>query len=177
MSAISEVSLLVVFTNFTRFASQIERLDDMEVARVMGEYYTLAERAFSAANGRVVKFIGDATLAVFPVDAIDRGVQALLQFKPAADRFMEERGWDCRLVIKAHYGTVAAGDMGAGATSRFDVLGKSVSVAARLEGSGVVLSVEAFRQLGSETRHLFKKHTPPVTYIRQEDAHRPSRTR
>ena len=38
MSDFSEVSLLVAFTDFTRFAAQTERLDDVEVSRVMDAY-------------------------------------------------------------------------------------------------------------------------------------------
>jgi adenylate cyclase len=174
MSDFPEVSLLVAFTNFNRFTAQVDRLDDAKVARVMNAYYELAGSAIRAAGGRIVKFIGDATLAVFPPDEADRGMLGLLQLKEAADRFMAEQGWDCNLVVKVHFGPVAAGEFGAGADRRYDVLGKTVNVAARLEASsGVALSAEAFRRLGAQTRKRFKKHTPPITYIRQEDAHRP----
>lgn len=87
---------------------------------------------------------------------------------------MAEHGWDCHLAAKVHYGPVAAGHFGTVGEKRYDVLGKTVNVGARLESSGVALSVEAFRQLGPKTRQRFKKHTPPVTYIRQEDSHRQS---
>ena len=121
----------------------------------------------------MVKFIGDATLAVFPREQADRAVLGLLELKSASDLFMREHGWECHLVIKVHFGPVAAGHFGAGVGRRYDVLGKTVNVAARLEATGVALSVEAFRQLGPEARRQFKKRTPPITYIRQEDSHRP----
>lgn len=174
MSDFSEVSLLVAFTSFNRYTARVDRLEDAQVARVMNAYYALAGSAIRGAGGRVVKFIGDATLAVFPAEAADRGTLALLDLKDSADRFMSEQGWDCRLVVKVHFGPVAAGDFGAGPDRRYDVLGKTVNVAARLEASsGVALSAEAFRRLGPEARRRFKKHTPPITYIRQEDVHRP----
>jgi adenylate cyclase len=174
MSDFSEVPLLIAFADFTRFAAQVDGLEDLHVARVMAEYYALAGATISGAGGRVVKFIGDATLAVFPEEQGDRGVLGLLELKTAADRFMAERGWECRLMVKAHFGTVAEGHYGAGAERRYDVLGKAVNVAARLESiGGVTLSAEAFRRLGPDVRARFKKHTPPITYIRQEDSHRP----
>lgn len=173
MPDFSEVSLLVAFTSFSRFTAQVDRLADAEVARVMAAYYEMAGSRIHDAGGRVVKFIGDATLAVFPSDEADRAVLGLLALKDAADGLMAEQGWDCRLVVKAHAGPVAAGLFGAGADRRYDVLGKTVNVAARLESNGVALSAEAFRRLGPEVRQRFKKHTPPITYIRQEDAHRP----
>jgi len=47
-----------------------------------------------------------------------------------------------------------------------------VNTTATLEGSGVTLSVSAFRKLGPELRRRFRKHTPPITYIRLEDPRR-----
>ena len=172
MPDFSEVSLLVAFTDFTRFAAQAERLDDVEVARVMDAYYEVAGRTVAAAGGRVVKFIGDATLAVFPAESVDRGVLGLLELKDVADRLMVDRGWESRLTVKAHFGPVVAGQFGVESDKRYDILGKTVNVTARLDASGVALSVEAFRQLGPDVRQRFKKHTPPVTYIRVEDPHR-----
>jgi hypothetical protein len=61
---------------------------------------------------------------------------------------------------------------GGGATERFDVLGQQVNTAATLTRPGVTLSTEAFRKLGPEARRRFKKHTAPITYIRQDDPHR-----
>jgi adenylate cyclase len=173
MPDFSEVSLVVAFASFNKYTAQVERLGDVEVARVMADYYELAAAVVVAGGGRVVKFIGDAALIVFPQGGADAGVLALLDLKAAADQFMNKRGWECRLVIKVHCGAVAAGYFGVGAERRYDVLGKAVNVAARLDSSGVALSAEAFRSLSSEMRKQFKKHTPPITYIRQEDAHRP----
>jgi len=86
---------------------------------------------------------------------------------------MAQQEWDCRLVVKAHFGLVAEGTFPVGTERRYDVLGKTVNIAARLEaGAGVALSAEAFRRLGLEARRRFKKHTPPITYIRAEDSHR-----
>ncbi len=173
MSDFTEVPLLVVFTSFNRFTAQIDRLEDAEVARVMAAYYALAGSAIRAAGGRVVKFIGDATLAVFADGHVDAGVLAMLKLKDVSDRFMAEQGWDCRLVAKAHFGPVAAGNFGADDDRRYDILGKTVNITVRLESQGVALSAEAFRQLGPDVRKRFKKHTPPMTYIRVEDKHRP----
>lgn len=178
MADFSEVPLLIAVSSFNRYTAQADGVPDLEVARVIGEYYDLASSTITAAGGRVVKFIGDATLAVFPRENVDRGVLCLLDLKSTADRFMADCGWDCKLIVKAHYGTVAQGYFGTGVDRRYDVMGKAVNVAFRLESSGfVTLSVEAFRQLGPEVRSRFKKHTPPITYIRQEDSHRPRRAK
>ena len=50
--------------------------------------------------------------------------------------------------------------------------GKTVNVAATLPSTGLAITPAVFRSLQPETRTLFKKHTPPISYIDAAD-HRP----
>ena len=65
---------------------------------------------------------------------------------------------------------MVAGPFGRDGDKRYDVIGKTVNVAATLEATGVALSVAAFRKLGPELRRRFKKHTPPISYIDASDS-------
>jgi class 3 adenylate cyclase len=168
----TETPLLVAFLDLTRFMLQSQRVSDTELAETLDAYYERMASAADAAGGRMVKFFGDGGLMVFEEQAVDRGVAALLELKEEIDGLMRERGWDCKLTIKAHYGTAVAGRFGAAGAKRYDVLGKAVNTAATLNATGVTLSVEAFRKLGPELRRRFKKHTASVTYIRNEDPRR-----
>jgi len=161
--------LLVVFLDLTRFTAQTLRTDDAEVADTLDAHYERVGDAIRKAGGNLVKFIGDAALAVFPESAVDTGVTMLLDLKDEVDHAMAARNWECRLGVKAHFGPVVAGLFGERDAKRYDVIGKTVNTAAVLESRGVTLSAEAFRTLGSETRKRFKKHTPPISYIRAED--------
>ena len=172
-SGLREAQLLIAFWNFSRYTAQADRLDDVAAARVMAEFYELVGSRVTAAGGRVVKFIGDGGLAVFPPARAEAGVLALLDLTDAADGFMAGHGWECRLTVKIHFGTVVEGEYGAGADRRYDILGKAVNVGARLQGSGVVLSEEAFERLGPEARRRFKKQELPPTYIRLTDPAQP----
>ena len=107
---------------------------------------------------------------------IDAAVRMLLELKPSVDRFMADRQWECRLTAKVHFGEAIAGLFGAKGSKTFDVLGRAVNTAAVLESEGITLSADAFRTLSPELRQRFKKHTPPVTYIRLDDS-RPFRRR
>jgi class 3 adenylate cyclase len=167
-----QCDLLIAFVDLTRFMAQSQRTSDDDLAETLDLYYQQVAAATEQARGRVVKYFGDGALVVFPEDSVDRGVEALLELKGSVDRFMATRGWDCRLTAKAHFGVVVAGAFGPPASAQFDVIGKAVNTTATLDGSGVTLSVAAFRKLGPELRRRFKKHTPPVSYIRTEDPHR-----
>ena len=165
----AETALLIVFVDLTRFGAQSQRVSDGALADGVDAYYERVAEHIETAGGIVVKFIGDGALVVFDESAVDRGVHALLQLKASIDRFMAQRGWDCRLTARAHFGTAVAGPFGRAGAKRYDVIGKAVSVAAMLEATGVTLSVAAFRKLGPELRRRFRKHTPPISYIRVED--------
>jgi len=170
-----EVPLLIAFVDLTRFQAQSQRATDEEIAATLEVYYEQLGAAVRAAGGTVVKCMGDAALLVFPATGVDRGVEALLALKDSVDRLMADRRWECRLIVKVHFGTVIAGLYGPADEKRYDVIGRAVNTAALLETTGVTLSVEAFRRLGSELRARFKKHTAPITYIRTVDPHRSSR--
>jgi class 3 adenylate cyclase len=166
--------LLIVFLDLTRYQFQSQQVEDAELADTINGFYSMVASAVDAAGGRTVKFIGDAALIVFPESAIDRGVQAMLELKPAVDRSMAAQAWECRLRAKIHFGEVIAGEFGPPGNARYDVIGRAVNTAAVLETVGVTLSAEAFRKLSPEMRQRFKKHTPPITYIRVDDQ-RPGR--
>jgi adenylate cyclase len=167
-----EVPLLVAFIDLTRFGAQSQRVSDIDLAETLDTYYERVAVAIEAGGGRLVKFVGDGALAVFGEADVDRGVQALLDLKDSIDELMDTRGWECRLAVKVHFGSAVAGPFGPADAKRFDVIGKTVNTAVTLDSTGVALSVTAFRKLGSELRRRFKKHTPPITYIRHEDPRR-----
>jgi adenylate cyclase len=147
--------LLIVFTDLTRYKFASQRVDDSELARVIDEHYREMTSAIEGAGGRVVKFIGDATLAVFPENAVDAGVRTVIELKALVDRAMAKRGWECRLEARAHFATVIAGDFGPEGAQRFDVIGKGVNAAAMLKTGGITLSGDAFHALSPDMQKQF----------------------
>lgn len=165
-----ETSLLIAFADLTRFMVNASRTPDAELAELMDGWYERVGARLKPAGGRVVKFIGDATLAVFPETGADAAVEALLALRHDSQTYFASRGWDSKLVVKLHLGTVVAGPFGVAGDKRFDVIGSEVNTAARLSSTGFAMSPEAFRKLSPPARKAFKKHTPPVTYIPLGDA-------
>ncbi|HEY8207337.1 MAG TPA: adenylate/guanylate cyclase domain-containing protein [Myxococcaceae bacterium] len=156
--------LLIVFADLTRFTAQAARMEDAELAELMDELYERLHRAVTGAGGRVVKFIGDAMLAVFEPAKADAAVMALLEEKRAVDGWFQRRGIECRLHVKVHLGTVIAGPFGGRGEKRFDVIGKEVNACARLPNPGFSLSAPAFRALSARGRRAFKQQAPVVYF-------------
>jgi hypothetical protein len=64
---------------------------------------------------------------------------------------------------------VAIGRVASPGEEIIDVYGKTVNVAASMPSAGLALTPTAFLSLKPETRRLFKKHTPPISYIDADD--------
>jgi adenylate cyclase len=163
--------LIIVFVDLSLFTRESSSRDDEATAALLDAYYERIANGTTRAGGTVVKFIGDGALLVFPVDRADDAMAGLFRLRQEVDEWLAERGSSSRLAIKAHAGSVIAGAFGARGDKRFDVLGDVVNTAARLPRPFHV-SPQVFRLLSSEGRKLFKKHTPPVTYIPLDDRHR-----
>jgi class 3 adenylate cyclase len=140
-----EQPVLIVFADLTRFMVNSRATPDAALADLVDRYYRHAEGLVSAAGG----------------------VEALPALKRDIDAWWAGKGWDSRVVLKAHFGRAVVGPFGADA--RFDVIGNEVNVAATLPARTVSLSAEAFRCLEAGSRRAFKKHTEPVVYIPVDD--------
>src|SRR5689334_22227915 len=128
----AETPLLLAFVDLSRFMAQSRKTSDAEIATTLDGFYERVGIATKSGGGRLIKVFGDGALIVFEEDAVDRGVAALLELKESIDGFMGSVGWDCRLTVKAHFGTAVAGPFGAKGDKRYDVLGKAVNTAATL---------------------------------------------
>src|SRR4029077_16767205 len=107
-SAHAEQPWLIVFADLTRFMVNSRSTPALTLAGLLDGYYRHAEGLVAAARGRVVKFMGDAFLAVWPEAQAGEGVAALPAVKRDIDAWWAARGWDSRVVIKAHFGRAAA---------------------------------------------------------------------
>jgi adenylate cyclase len=160
-----ELSLVISFLDLSKFTSNSARMSDAALAERMDLFYERVASHVKGAGGVLVKFIGDAALAVWSEDCASEAVLALFALKDELDAWLREQGWDSELVVKAHAGTAIAGPFGARDAKRFDVLGQAVNFAASIEARTFSVSPELFRKLSAEARQRFKKHTPRVVYI------------
>ncbi|MBT3379242.1 MAG: adenylate/guanylate cyclase domain-containing protein [Lentisphaerae bacterium] len=154
----------ITFFDLSRFAEWSSTDDDARVASFLQTFYALAAEHLEPVGARIVKFMGDAGLAVFPTDVAEQAIFALCAYSHATRTVAREYGLDTYLNVNIHVGSVVSGSFGVPGAERFDVIGKAVNVAARLGRRGVTLSAQAFRCLSPEGRARFQKLTPPTTY-------------
>lgn len=137
---------------------------DARVASFFVDFYALAARHVETAGGRVVKVMGDAGLVSFETASAEAVIFALCDLARDVRRAARDAGLDTWLSVNVHVGPVVAGDFGPPGAERYDVVGKTVNVCARLGRRGITLSPQAFRTLSPEGRERFEKITRPIVY-------------
>ena len=172
MEKFKQKKLLVAFCDLTNYAKMSRKIDETEVFIYLSNLYEIIGDKIESSGGQVIKFIGDAALIAFDENDIDKGIVALKQLKTEIDSYNKENKIESQLIIKAHFGQVITGMIGTKNKKMYDIIGNVVNIAATLSSNGYAISVEAFRQLKPETRKLFKKHTPPITYIGVDEMHK-----
>ncbi|CAN5279638.1 hypothetical protein BH18ACI2_BH18ACI2_24370 [soil metagenome] len=143
----TERTLLVAFTDVTGFAKEFQNRTNRELFDLMSQFYELIGNDVKISGGKVVKFIGDAALLVYPEEDAKRAVEALQQRKATADDWLKAHGLSGEFRVRAHTGPVICGPLGTAGEKRFDVLGDTVNVTARLYPNGFTLSPELQRHL------------------------------
>jgi class 3 adenylate cyclase len=164
-----EQELLIGFYDLKGYGRQAEATEPLPLLELMSGFFALTGRIVSDAGGRLIKTMGDAGLVAYPAASVDAGVRALQSLQTEGRDWLAARGWRSRVVVKLHLGPVAVGRVGSPGEEIIDVQGKTVNVAASLPSTGLAMSPAVFRSLEPATRQLFKKHTPPVTYIGVDD--------
>ncbi|MBL8644373.1 MAG: adenylate/guanylate cyclase domain-containing protein [Rhodospirillaceae bacterium] len=163
--------MLIGFYDLTGYTVYSASHEPRDILELMAGYFHLTGRIIAESGGRLIKTLGDAGLCAFFAEDTDAGVRALRRVQHDGDAWLLKQGYKSRAVVKMHLGPVALGLVGAPGTEILDVYGKTVNTAAVLQSNGFALSPAAFRGLKPETRTLFKKHTPPISYIASEDRH------
>lgn len=129
--------LVADLRGFTHLSTQLPPAD---TADVINAYYDVVVPQVTERGGEVLKFIGDAVLAVFP--AHDMGdepavLAALEAARAALDTKVEPYARDGRKFaikfgIAIHFGEAVYGNVGSGDRLDFTVIGRDVNIAARI---------------------------------------------
>jgi adenylate cyclase len=122
------------------FTELSERTDRDTLLACLNQYFDCMARPVEQHGGEILKFVGDAMLAMFPLEddqACPRALQAALDARAGMDRLNSERtgrGEEALAFgIALHAGDVMYGNIGAANRLDFTVIGPAVNLASRLE--------------------------------------------
>lgn len=169
----AEHELLVGFYDLRGYMRYAEAAEPRQLLDLMSGFFACTGKIVADAGGRLIKTLGDAGLVAFPADGVDGAVHAVRTLQATGRAWLGDRGYKTSIIVKLHLGPAALGRVGSPGEEIIDVYGRTVNIAAALPSTGLAVTPAVFRSLQPETRRLFKKHTPPITYIDADD-HRPT---
>jgi len=133
------------FSDIRGYTSISEGLEADELLRSLNAYFDCVVGAIYEQGGEVLKYIGDAVLAVFPVEQHGSRAAACASALKAARscaESLETLNDECRAAgepefahgIGLHVGEVRYGNIGSRERLDFTVIGREVNIASRIEG-------------------------------------------
>ncbi len=132
------------YTDMRGFTAMSDSMPRDDVIRLLNDYFETLAAPVESMGGEVLKFIGDAMLAIFPIDGDDEvesacetaltAAEMAMQRMRALNRRREAAGQvPLRYGLALHVGDVMYGNIGAARRLDFTVIGAAVNLAARLE--------------------------------------------
>ena len=175
---------VIWFSDLRGFTTLSDRLPRDELIALLNAYFDCVGDAIDAAGGEILKFIGDAVLAIFPLNASEDLAATARAALAAAERARAGRaelrklpgGETLDFGTALHVGDVMYGNIGTAKRLDFTVIGPAVNLTARLEslaaalGEPILVSAEIATVLGSGLesigRHTLKGMAAPVEAFR-----------
>lgn len=167
-----DIRAAILFCDLRDSTGWLERLPRDKYLALLNAFFERSVNAVDSHGGEVLKFIGDAVLAIFPSDGDDP--EASRQAVAAAGDILDSlkdiqpEGSDRPIdsAIGIHFGNVTYGNVGSPDRLDFTATGKATNIAARLSdlgkdtGNRVVVSTPvtegngiAFQSLGAHKLH------------------------
>jgi adenylate cyclase len=155
-----KVEAAVIFTDLANFTNMCERVGDPErIVATLNDYFEKTTAHIFENDGVVIKFIGDAILAVWgaPLKDPDSALKAARAgWKLSHDATLEIEGILLKTRIGIHFGELVAGNIGSARRVDYTLIGDAVNLAARLEslnktlGTNILISDEVRQRIGDE---------------------------
>jgi adenylate cyclase len=162
---------VIWFCDLRGFTELSSRLGDNALLALLNDYFGVMTDAVQSHGGEVLKFIGDAMLAIFALDGgadraetAARALAAAAAARAALAEVNERRACEdaaaIRCGIALHVGDVHYGNIGGEGRLDFTVIGPAVNLASRIEalcaelGEDLLLSADFVFESGHPCREL-----------------------
>ena len=158
-------NLSVMFSDIRGFTSIAEKLTPEELVHLLNEYLTAMTDVVFKYDGLLDKYIGDAIMAVFgaPLEQPDHALRAcrtavdmMSELRRLREKWAAEGRPDVNIGVGINTGDMVVGNMGSQMRFDYTVMGDSVNLASRLEGTNkeyktnVIISEFTLEQIKDE---------------------------
>jgi len=160
---IKTIHSVIWYSDLRNFTKMSNELTEYEVIEKLNHYFEVVSDCIEAAGGEILKFIGDAVLAIFPLENQDPTLLTRKAIEAAQNSFAllgtNEAGEPIQGVA-LHKGHIQYGNIGGKNRLDFTVIGNAVNLAARIEslcgklGKEILISKEIANLFPEQTRSI-----------------------
>jgi adenylate cyclase len=145
----TECHIVIAVADIARITQIAQAMSNREMFEMFSEFYELIGGIVESAGGKVVKFMGDAALVIFPGNAPGQAIAGLRRLKAEGEEWLAGYSSDPQINLKAHIGSVVCGPLGPAGEKRFDVIGAPINELFLMHSGDFVLSSELEQALES----------------------------
>lgn len=132
-----EIQAAVLFCDLRDSSRLATDMDKAAYLELLNDFFEAVSRAVDSRGGEVLKFIGDAVLAVFPAEAgrtsaCEAAVSSARKIQEAVNDISGPDGEPPRAASGISFGHVTYGNVGSRDRLDFTVIGEAANIAARL---------------------------------------------
>lgn len=157
--------IAVFFCDLRKFTSYAEKNTPEDVIFFLNTYFGKIVDIVTEHNGIVNKFMGDAILAIFPLDndsaTIDDAIATAWDIVMHSQAICLPDGEKFNVGIGIHTGYATAGTIGSQERFEYTFIGDTVNIASRLDGLSkrlgysIIISDETYKNLGDNSKAKF----------------------
>lgn len=157
--------IAVFFCDLRKFTSYAEKNTPEDVIFFLNSYFAKIVDIVTEHNGIVNKFMGDAILAIFPLDnetaTVDNAIDTAWDIIMHSHAIRLPDGDSFNVGIGIHMGYATAGTIGSQNRFEYTFIGDTVNTASRLDGLSkrlgysIIISQETYSHLNATTKQRF----------------------
>lgn len=124
------------FSDIRKYTTHSQNTEAIELADKLNAYYDIVVNVIYAHDGEILKFIGDAILAIFPIsDAINslQVCQNAIAAAIAANKALKDSPLNFEHGVGLHVGRFQFGNIGSLRRMDFTAIGNEINIASRIE--------------------------------------------
>ena len=142
-----DINAVIWFCDLRDSAALADSMSRREFLALLNDYFECVLGPVLEQQGQVLRFIGDAALALFPVgerpaEACNKAITAARQALERMEKLNQKRERPLRFGIGLHLGEVTYGNIGTPTRIEFTVVGAAANEAARIESLCKTLDVD-----------------------------------
>jgi adenylate cyclase len=142
-----DINAVIWFCDLRDSTPLADSMSRQDFLRLLNEYFECVLGPVQERNGEVLRFIGDAALAIFPVgdnpaEACARALEAAKEAILRMENLNKTRELPLRFGIGLHLGDLMYGNIGTPTRIEFTVIGAAANEAARIEALCKQLKVD-----------------------------------